>query len=115
MDKKFFNYDKRSKYIFAILILSSIIIGSISHFAISNVQNKMDKTYANFAQLLTKTIATEATDWSGTTPEKKSILFSKKFSQLIKENQDISFIEYITLLLTSLYSMNEISWFSFIS
>lgn len=107
MDKKFFNYDKRSKYIFAILILSSIIIGSISHFAISNVQNKMDKTYANFAQLLTKTIATEATDWSGTTPEKKSILFSKKFSQLIKENQDISFIEYKDVNNKVIYSSKQ--------
>ncbi|MBQ4123021.1 PAS domain-containing protein [bacterium] len=107
MDKKFFNYDKRSKYIFAILILSSIIIGSISHFAISNVQNKMDKTYANFAQLLTKTIATEATDWSGTTPEKKSILFSEKFSQLIKENQDISFIEYKDVNNKVIYSSKQ--------
>lgn len=107
MDKKFFNYDKRSKYIFAILILSSIIIGSISHFAISNIQNKMDKTYANFAQLLTKTIATEATDWSGTTPEKKSILFSEKFSQLIKENQDISFIEYKDVNNKVIYSSKQ--------
>lgn len=86
--------NKQFKFIIAGWLLSAIITASISIYTISNVQNKMDKTYADYAQNITKTIACETASWNDVSPIKKAELFSHKFAPLLKEKNDISFIEY---------------------
>lgn len=94
MNNTNFLYNTRSKYLFSILILSGIILSGISFFVINNIQSKLDKVYADSAQLVTKAVAAETAGWNGIEPFEKAELFSDKFSQLLKENTDISFIEY---------------------
>jgi len=83
-----------AKFIISGLILCSVIIAVLAFFAINDIQNKLDKSYTDSAQLITKTIAAETAGWNDISPTKKSQLFSNKFLPLLKENEDISFIEY---------------------
>lgn len=94
MNKKNFYYNSGSKYLITALILSAAVISGICSFTINNIQNKTDKTYAEFAQLVTKTIAAKSITGNDITFEKNPESFSLKFSDIIKDNNDISFIEY---------------------
>lgn len=94
MDNKYFYYNSGSKYFIGNIILSCIILSGISFFVINHIENKIEKTYADSAQLLTKTIACETAGWHNATSGKKAQLFESEFSPLLRENNDISFIEY---------------------
>ena len=94
MKKKIFYYKKRSKYLLIILLLSALTMSCISFFVINSIQNKIDKTYADLAQLITKAFASEAADWEYLSFENKLKYFSVHFSKFIEENNDISFIQY---------------------
>lgn len=94
MNKKFFYYKKRSRYLLIILILSGLITSGISFLVISEIQNKIDKTYMDFAQLIIKSYASEAAEWDNTDFGEKIKLFSERFSKLLEENNDISFVQY---------------------
>lgn len=94
MNIKSLNINTQTKYILLELLLGTFIIISIAFLSINSVQNKIDKTYSDSAQMITKTIAAETSGWSDIPSEEKALLFSYKFSPLLSENDDISFIEY---------------------
>lgn len=85
---------KQTKYVIIELLFGTFIFTAVTFFATNSIQNKIDKSYADSAQLLTKTIAAETAGWNDVSPIKKSELFKAKFSPLLRENNDISFIEY---------------------
>ena len=53
------NLNKQTTFIVGELLLGTIIIATIAFFAVNNIQDKMDRTYSEFAQTLTKTYALE--------------------------------------------------------
>lgn len=94
MNIRKFHFNNQTKSIISALSIGTIIIVSVAYVAVSDIQMKMDKTYADSAQTITKTIAAETAGWNDVSPIKKAELFAAKFSPLLTENTDISFIEY---------------------
>ena len=91
---KNFHLNKQSKYILIELIIGTIVITFIAMGAINRVQNKTDKTYADFAQLVTKTVAAEVADLSRFYPDTQKKLLADKFEDFLAGNEDVSYIEY---------------------
>lgn len=91
---KNFHLNKQSKYILIELFAGSIIIALIAFSAINHIQNKTDKTYADFAQLVTKTIAAETADLEYLYPDSRKRILAEKFENFLSKNEDVSYIEY---------------------
>ncbi len=94
MNLKIFHLNTQAKIIFTWLFIGSFVIALISIFAINNIQNKLDKNYSEFAQLMTKAIAAQSSDFENISAEEKSIILKDRYSSFISENEDVSFIEY---------------------
>ena len=78
------------------LVLCFALMSSVAFYSVNNIQNKLDKTYFEFAQVMTKTYAGEYREIL----EKEYLLNDLKnalksySSQILQENADISFIEF---------------------
>ncbi len=94
MNLKIFHLNTQAKIIFTWLIIGSVIIGIIALISINNIQNKLDKNYSEFAQLTTKAIAAQTSDFENVSEEQKALILKDRFSSFIENNEDISFIEY---------------------
>ncbi len=94
MNFKIFHLNTQAKIIFTWLFIGSAVIGLISVFAINNIQNKLDKNYFEFAQLMTKAIAAQTSDFENISSEEKAKILSDRYSSFIRDNEDVSFIEY---------------------
>jgi two-component system sensor histidine kinase NblS len=94
---KHFHLNTQSKFIISGLILCSVSIVLVAFLAINDIQTKIDKSYSDFAQLMTKFIAEQTADseaLSVQNPDEKQQLFENRYSYFLKNNEDISFIEY---------------------
>ncbi len=95
MNKKLFHLTKQTKYILFEFLLGSLIIIAIAFVTISNIQSKMDKTYSDFAQIMTGMLAAESSEITRNIPpdEKKQIL-KRHVASILKDNNDVSYIEF---------------------
>ncbi len=89
-----FHLNKQTKFILSGLLVSSVIICAFSYVAINNIQNKMDKTYADFAQLTTSALSVNPAFNSEISEDQQKIILKDYSDILLKRNKDISFIEY---------------------
>ena len=89
-----FNFNKRTKLLVAGLLLNTLIIGGFGYYVVSDVQNKTDKSYAEFAQLMTKSIAAQTSDIISLNNPEKSIILEQKLLPFVDKNEDISYIEF---------------------
>lgn len=87
----FFKFNNQSKVLLTGLILGSALIFMLAFAAIGDIQNKTDKIYSDFAQLLSKSIASQTA--LQITSEKDKFP-QEYYSELLKNNNDLSFIEY---------------------
>ena len=94
MENKKLQLNTRAKFIISGLILCSFATAILAYVAVNDIQNRLDKAYADSAQLVTRTIAAEIANNENVSAQKKQKLFSDKFSPLIAADEDISFIEY---------------------
>ena len=81
------------------LILSGLVIGStlISIFAfliMNDIQTKMDKSYFEFSQLMTKSIASQTADLENLEDADKARVLANRLLPFFSKNEDVSFIEY---------------------
>ena len=87
-------FKRQIKFILTELLLGSSIIVIIACFAINNIQNKTDKTYADIAQLVSSAIAVQTNDINQYHPDHQRTILENKFTPFLIDNKDISFIEY---------------------
>lgn len=88
------HFTRQTKIIFTELLLGSLVIAIIASFAVNNIQNKMDKSYADFAQLISKSLAAQASGINDFHYDHQETILKDKFEQFLVNNSDISFIEY---------------------
>ncbi len=91
---KDFHFTRQTKIIFLELLLVALIITVIASFAVNNIQNKMDKSYANFAQLISTAIAAQTSDLDNFHYDHQQTILAQKLEPFIKKNNDISYIAY---------------------
>ncbi len=94
MSINIFNLNKQTKFVLSGLLLGSLVIGSVAYVSINDIQNKMDKTYSDFAQLMTGTLAIQTAGFEGLSIEKKQEALAHESALLIDRNSDISYVEY---------------------
>ena len=94
MDIKSFHLNKQTKYILIELLLGSLIIATIAVFAVNHIQNKMDRTYSGFAQLMTKTLAIQTSGFEKFPLKERAKLLANEYKPILERSNDISFIEY---------------------
>lgn len=91
------NFDDtaQNRLIIAGLLISTVLIIAVSIFAIGKIQEKLYESYANFGQLLGKTIAIQSYELTKnkTSQEKEAVLKAHAVS-IIESNSDISFITF---------------------
>lgn len=96
MEIKNFKLNTQSKFMLSGLVLCFALMSSIAFYSVNNIQNKLDKTYFEFAQVMTKTYASEyreILEKEYKLNDLKNTLKSYS-SQILQENTDISFIEF---------------------
>lgn len=86
--------NKHAKIILSGLVLGSIFIGGLGYHVANDIQNKMDKSYADFAQLMTKAIASQASDLETLENSEKSRILAKRLLPFFDRNEDVSYVEY---------------------
>lgn len=91
---KKFQFNTQSKFMISGLLACFALVSAIAFFAINNIQDKMDKTYAEFAQTLTKTYALEYEKISSFNTDEQSISLAKYSAQILDENEEVSYIEF---------------------
>ncbi len=107
MNLKIFHLNTQAKIIFTWLIVGSVIIGLIALVSINNIQNKLDKNYAEFAQLTTEAIAAQTSDFENISTDQKVKILTDRYSDFILNNEDVSFIEYKDSSSNIIYSSKE--------
>ncbi len=108
MGNKKFHFNNQTKFVIAGLSIGTIIISAIACVAINDIQNKMDKTYAEFAQLMTSTLAVESAEITKNIPlEEKQQILKRHASLLLNGNEDVSFIEFKDTKNNILYSSKQ--------
>ncbi len=88
------HFTRQTKIIFAELLLGSLVIAIIASFAVNNIQNKMDKSYADFAQLISKSITYQAAELQNFHGDHQETILAKRLNPLLENNKDISLLEY---------------------
>ena len=91
---KNFKIKKQVKFLLTELLIGSLIIIVIASFAINNIQNRTDKAYADFAQLISKSIAAQSVGINNFHYDHQESILKEKFDKFLVNNNDISFIEY---------------------
>lgn len=75
--------------------MSTLLIVVVAIFAITNIQKKLDTSYTEFAQIVTKTLAIESVEITRDVPASDKIKTLREHTaSIIASNQDISFIEF---------------------
>ena len=85
MDMKKFQINTQSKFMISGLLACFALISAIAFFAINDIQNKMDRTYSEFAQTLTRTYALEYEKISSFNTDEQSISLAKYSAQILDE------------------------------
>lgn len=94
MSINIFNLNKQTKFVLTGLLFGSAVITTIAYFSISDIQNKMDRTYSDFAQLMTSTLAVQASGYENLEIPKKREVLAHESALLLDRNADISYVEY---------------------
>ncbi len=75
--------------------MSTLLIVMVAVFAIINIQKKLDASYREFAQIMTKTLAIESVEITHNIPEEaRSEILKSHTSSIIDSNKEIAFIEF---------------------
>lgn len=94
MDKKRINLNKQTKFLLTGIILNTLLVGGFGCYVVNDIQNKTDKSYAEFAQLMTKSIAAQTADVIHSDFSEKSNLLGQRLLPFFNKNEDVSFIEF---------------------
>lgn len=94
MSINIFNLNKQTKFVLTGLLFGSAVIATIAYVSISDIQNKMDRTYSDFAQLMTGTLAIQASGYENLETTQKREVLAHESALLLDRNDDISYIEY---------------------
>lgn len=94
MKIKSLNLNKHTKIILSGLIVGSALVGACGFYVINDIQIKTDKSYYAFAQLITKSIASQTADLKNMNNSEKSRIISKRLIPFFNKNEDVSYIEY---------------------
>ena len=86
--------NKHTKIILSGLVIGSMLIGGLGYYVVNDIQNKMDKSYADFAQLMTKAIASQTSDLENLEDSQKSEILAKRLLPFFDKNEDVSYVEY---------------------
>lgn len=90
-----FDNTAQNRLIIAGLFISTVLIIAVSIFAIGKIQEKLYESYANFGQLLGKTIAIQSYELTKNKTETEKIKILKLNSDsILQSNSDISFITF---------------------
>ncbi len=90
-----FDNTAQNRLITAGLLISTVLIIAVSIFAIGKIQEKLYESYANFGQLLGKTIAIQSYELTKNKSESEKINILKSNSvSILQSNSDISFITF---------------------
>lgn len=90
-----FDNTSQNKLIIAGLIISTFLIIAVSVFAISKIQEKLYESYANFGQLLGRTIAIQSYELTKDKQQAQKNQILKAYANMILENNsDISFVSF---------------------
>ena len=91
------NFTTQNRLIIFGLIFSTILIMAIAVFATVNIQKKLDESYQNFGQVISKTLAIESAELIKNASKTEAQKLLKAHSDLIlKSHSDIVFIEFKT-------------------
>ena len=91
------NFDDtaQNRLITAGLLVSTVLIIAVSIFAIGKIQEKLYESYANFGQLLGKTIAIQSYELTkNKTPDERRLILKSHSVSILESNSDISFITF---------------------
>ena len=91
------NFDDtaQNRLITAGLLVSTVLIIAVSIFAIGKIQEKLYESYANFGQLLGKTIAIQSYELTkNKTPNERRLILKSHSVSILESNSDISFITF---------------------
>lgn len=94
MSINIFNLNKQTKFVLTGLLFGSAVIATIAYVSTSDIQNKMDRTYSDFAQLMTSTLAVQASGYENLETLQKREVLAHESALLLDRNDDISYIEY---------------------
>ena len=95
MKKSRLSLSTQNKFILFGLVMSTLLIIVVAVFAIINIQKKLDTSYREFAQIMTKTLAIESIEITKNVPEEEKIETLKSHTySIINSNKDLSFIEF---------------------
>ena len=94
MNMKKTQMNKQTKILLVGLLLNTVLIGGFGGFILNDIQNKTDKSYANFAQLMTKSIASQASDFQELSNPTKSIILEQRILPFFDKNEDVSYVEF---------------------
>ena len=89
-----FNLNKQTKFVLTGLLFGSAVIATIAYVSINDIQHKMDRTYSEFAQLRTGTLAIQTAGFEGLPTAQKRDVLAHESALLIDRNTDISYVEY---------------------
>ncbi len=90
-----FNMNNQSKTIIIFWFLSSLLIFFTALVVIDKTQQKIYESYRNFGLMLTRTLAAESINIiSGLPQEEKQIKLENYTQRILKDNNDIEYIDY---------------------
>ncbi len=90
-----FNMNNQSKTIIIFWFLSSLLIFFTAFVIIDKTQKTIASSYKNFGEMLTRTLATESIDLIKNLPDEQKQKKLEQYAQkLMKDNQEIEYIEY---------------------
>lgn len=95
MNIKNFHLNTQAKFIITGILLCSAFVSVIAFFATNNVQTKMDKTYSDFAQLMTRNFAIRYAEIEKNVPKAERQEMLNRYSiAILGDNRDVAYIEY---------------------
>ncbi|MDD3238101.1 MAG: ATP-binding protein [Candidatus Gastranaerophilales bacterium] len=95
MKKPKLSLSTQNKFILLGLVMSTLLIVMVAIFAISNIQKKLDASYREFAQIVTKTLSIESLEVAKDVDNSEKIdTLRAHTASIISSDQDISFIEF---------------------
>ncbi len=88
-----FRFNSRTKFVLGALFVGTAVIFAIAVFAINDIRYKMDKSYSEFAQLMSATLAIESAEFTrGVSLEEKQNILKRHAALIIQGNEDVSFV-----------------------